>query len=471
MMVLLLSIATFNVFYKLGAFPIYSWDEARHGVSAYEMIKNHNFIVNTYRNRVDYWNLKPPFSFWAIILGYKIAGFNALGLRLSSAIFSILTITMVCIFVNKKYGKLASLVSTLVLSTCTQFLINHSSRTGDADSLFVFLFTLGILSLLHWNTNHSWLYISALSFSFAFLTKSWHSVNIAIIMGLYLFFTGKFRKLTLKNWTILLLCMILPILIWMGFRYQYDGLNFFKKMVMYDLFQRSTTSIENHVGGVFYYFTILLRFFSYWIFILCLASLLLFLKREFLFKTIKSIKNKSDIIGILFWVLVPFILFSFAKTKVRWYILPIYPPLSIIIGVITSKVLLKAKWLYKVILSILIIFVSIFYQLQICTYLNKPVPNLKQDLIEMVTNNKYMKSDNLFIYHLSGQAIWLQSEALTAELSDDLHVNNGNFINFLKTKKSLLLIPTNLYSQQLIKSNKLKIIDTNAWGYLVEKNS
>ena len=52
-----------NVFFLLGNVPVEAWDEARHGVSAYEMLVSHAWIVNTYRGEVDYWNLKPPLSF------------------------------------------------------------------------------------------------------------------------------------------------------------------------------------------------------------------------------------------------------------------------------------------------------------------------------------------------------------------------------------------------------------------------
>ncbi|MED1487887.1 ArnT family glycosyltransferase [Bacillus smithii] len=95
---ILLSVACYNIFFNLGKFPIYSWDEARHGVNAYEMLRQGNFIVNTYRYKMDYWNLKPPLSYWAIMLGYKTAGFNALGLRLISGICAMLTIIIVGIF-------------------------------------------------------------------------------------------------------------------------------------------------------------------------------------------------------------------------------------------------------------------------------------------------------------------------------------------------------------------------------------
>ncbi|MDR4949352.1 ArnT family glycosyltransferase [Neobacillus cucumis] len=470
-MFILLSLAAFNVFYHLGNFPIYSWDEARHGVSAYEMIKNRNFIVNTYRGKADYWNLKPPLSFWAIIAGYKIAGFNALGLRLFSAIFAMITIILVGIFVYKHYGKVATIFSSLILSTCTQFLINHSSRTGDADSLFVLLFTVAILSLLQWNENYTWLYVSGLAFSLAFLTKSWHAGNIAVIMGLYLAITGKFRKLSFKNWLILVMFMSLPILIWAGFRYQYDGLEFFKKMIMYDLMQRSNSSIEGHMGGVSYYFDIVSQFFNYWMLVLFAAIVFILLNKDFSLKSILASKRINFLLGICLWALIPFLLFTFAKTKVRWYILPIYPPLSIMIGVLISKIFLKGNWIIRVSAMILLLSVSLFYESEIYTYLNHPTANLKQSLINKVTNNQVTKGDSIFLYHLTGKTIWLQSEALTAELDDDLRVNNGNFTDFLKSNRALLLVPKNSYSQKLMQSNQLKIIANNKGGYLVEKSS
>ena len=96
--------ALFNIFYGLADFPIFSWDEARHGVSAYEMLKERNFIMNTYKYKVDYWNLKPPLSFWMTMAGYKIAGFNTLGLRLFQQYPPSMTILVTALFVFKKQG-------------------------------------------------------------------------------------------------------------------------------------------------------------------------------------------------------------------------------------------------------------------------------------------------------------------------------------------------------------------------------
>ena len=81
-----------------------SWDEARHGISAYEMIQNKNFIVNTYNYDVDYWNLKPPFSFYGIMLGFGLFGYSVMGLRFYSALSYFLICILCTLFVKKHHG-------------------------------------------------------------------------------------------------------------------------------------------------------------------------------------------------------------------------------------------------------------------------------------------------------------------------------------------------------------------------------
>jgi 4-amino-4-deoxy-L-arabinose transferase-like glycosyltransferase len=470
MITILLAFALFNLFYRLGNFPIYSWDEARHGVSAFEMLKNHNFIVNTYRGKPDYWNLKPVLSFWAIMVGYKLVGFNALGLRLCSAIFAMVTIIIVTRFTYKRYGKVASVVTMLAIITSTQYITNHSARTGDADSLFVCLFTIAILSLLKMDQNRRWLYVSGLGFALAFLTKSWHAGNIAVIIILYLLLTGKFKKLTVKNWILLVVSMSLPVLIWATIRYQYDGITFFKGMVMYDLLHRSSAPIEGHIGGPGYYFHIIAIFFKYWILVLGLLCLFFFVKRKFSWKQFIPVLKNDDVIGLVLWALIPFLLFTIAKTKIRWYILPMYPSLAIIIGVLASKYLQNGKWATRTIVSAVILFVSFFYEYNIISYLNHPMHDYKQSLIDKVAEQSAAKNDRLFIYHPAGSAYWSQSDVLSAELAADFKVQNGGMNAFLKKNKALLLVPKKWYSQPMLETDHLRIVSSNKWGYVVEKN-
>jgi len=61
----LLGIAAYLLFYQLGAHYVLSYDEASHGINAYEMWKSKNYVLHTYQWQPDYYNLKPPLSYLA----------------------------------------------------------------------------------------------------------------------------------------------------------------------------------------------------------------------------------------------------------------------------------------------------------------------------------------------------------------------------------------------------------------------
>ena len=62
------------LFWRLGETPIQQTDEAYHGTNAYEMVQSGNWIINTYKGEVDYFNSKPPLTLWCIASAYEIFG-------------------------------------------------------------------------------------------------------------------------------------------------------------------------------------------------------------------------------------------------------------------------------------------------------------------------------------------------------------------------------------------------------------
>jgi 4-amino-4-deoxy-L-arabinose transferase-like glycosyltransferase len=461
--IIVMALAFCNIFYRLSDFPIFSWDEARHGVNAYEMLKRGNFVVNTYNNKVDYWNLKPPLSFLLTIAGYKIAGFNTLGLRILSAISAFLTILVVFFFSLRKHGLLAAFISALSLVTSTQFLINHSARTADADSFYVLLFTSSIIALLLSEQSTKWLFVSMFSFSLSFLTKSWHAGSIFVIILLYLLFSGGYKPISQKSWIVLFTCMAAPVLIWAGIRYQYDGIEFFKKMITYDLLKRSSTPIEGHIGSKLYYFETLWSYSRYWV-ILLITCFLFYVVSNF-----KRIKPTCYTLGLILWLFIPLILYSMAETKIRWYILPIYPVLSIFIGALCANILQRYRIGVKLALLISIVLISFHYERNILSYIQHPAPKLHLDLLQKIQTINKAKGSDLYIYpHIKG--VWTQNTVLAAELYGDLKVKSGGVRTFLKNDNALLMLKKDKRTKQLLKSNHLTIITSNKWGYIVRKS-
>ena len=135
-----------------------SWDEARHGVNAYEMIQNGDYIQHTYNYRVDDWNLKPSISYWGIVLGFKLFGYSVFGLRFTSA-FSYLLAGIACALFARRYSKETSLLVLGFFCANERPLSAHLARAGDADSIYLLFFTLAMLAMLSVKKNHKNVYL------------------------------------------------------------------------------------------------------------------------------------------------------------------------------------------------------------------------------------------------------------------------------------------------------------------------
>ena len=221
----------FLSFYQLDVKYVDPYDEARHGVNAYEMFRQGELIKSTYCYETDYYNLKPPLSMWGIMLGFLILGKNVFALRAYSAVCYILLVIVVGLFTKRHYGRLESVLAMGLLAINTAPFEAHMVRAGDADSLYVLLFTLAMLCMMEIPQKKSRLYLCGLFFSLAFLTKSFHAGMIVAIGGLYLLLTGEIKKIRPKEMIYFILSAVGPVFLWAVLRLSVDGLSFFKQMI------------------------------------------------------------------------------------------------------------------------------------------------------------------------------------------------------------------------------------------------
>ncbi len=327
--IFIILIAGFNIFYSLELLPINDWDEARHGVTAFEMNQSGNYLITTYQDYPDYWNLKPPLGSWLIAISYQIFGNNTFALRFPSALAALLCIILMMYLAKQIYNSQVSILSGIVLTTGFWFIFMHCGRTGDFDAQMTLLVILTILFLLKTDTKTIYFCLTGLCFSLAFLLKSYLAIQILLIVGCYLIFTKKFELIKLRHYIIFIFFASAPILFWAIARFNYDGLKFFQTMVEYDLVKKSFNGLEGHNENIFYYiYSSIWGLFPWSLFPIGIL---------FLWKKLKIKLNYSKSPILLIWILVPFILFSLAFTKCYWYIYPTYPALAILIGLALNK--------------------------------------------------------------------------------------------------------------------------------------
>ena len=406
-------------FLRLDVGYVSSWDEARHGISAYEMLQNKNFIVNTYNYDVDYWNLKPPFSFYGIMLGFGIFGYSIMGLRFYSALSYFLICILCALFVKKHHGKLSSLF-TLAFLCCNHLMLEtHGARAGDADALYQLFFTIAMLAMMEISENKSRSYICGACFSLAFLTKSYHAGIILVIGGLYMLITGMIKKFKVKEWIFFVLSMAIPAGVWIIARFTQDGLTFFMTMLTEDVLSRSSVASEGHTGSAFFYIE---RYFwdggmIYWLLLLTFlgAGVYLIIKKK------ESIKPYT---GYLLWLFVPLAAFSAVSTKLNWYNYPILVPLCMLAAIAIGKYLESSngKW-QKAVLVVTVIAVGFYgYRTFDAAVLSIHRDALQTFIAESVDREDEIAGANAFIQvrqEMEDGSVWNQNNNFIAEIEGD----------------------------------------------------
>lgn len=322
---LVMAYSIVNSFYDIGIAPIIDWDEARHGVSAFEMMENKNYLVNTYLGEVDYWNLKPPFSFLFVILGYKIFGVNAFGMRFFSALSLPIICLITMIMMKNKFGKISSITSGILFANLAGR-FGHLFLSGDPDAIFfLFYFLCAIFLYKGFVDNDIFFIFSGIFFSLAFLTKASHVITIAIVIFFSSIFLRKEKKFNLKGMSLFFIAGLIPTLIWVILRFNFDGVTFFKNMIEIDILNRTSSALEGHNHELSFYFTVT---FSKLKIFLCLAFIFGILFNLIYIYKIKqnglklSYKFKAFIFIFMSIAITPFFIFSLSKTKLIWYIYP-----------------------------------------------------------------------------------------------------------------------------------------------------
>ncbi|MDD3335798.1 MAG: glycosyltransferase family 39 protein [Eubacteriales bacterium] len=317
---LLLLSAGYALFCNLGVCRIVDYDEARHGINAYEMIRNEDYLVHTYQGETDLWNLKPPLSFWSIALSYRLFGYTPFALRFFSALSTLVAMAMLTLWAWRRMGVIPALMALMVFAFNQGLYGNHFSRFGDADALYQLFFTLAMLCMLQSGRKIKWYYGTALCFALAFLTKATHAINIPVICLLYFLLNRQWRQLNWKDAVGIVLCALVPIAVWAGARYARDGMTFFSAMLQTDVVARveeSASASETDMNVWWYYLSTIISRPALAVG-LCLSALCA------VYCAVRQVtlskETKQAALGCLLWLFAPIVVYSLTGTRFKWYV-------------------------------------------------------------------------------------------------------------------------------------------------------
>ena len=322
-------LASFVLLFNLGTGSLTSWDEAVYAGVSGEIIKSNNWFDLTWKGQP--WSDKPPLYMWMTALFYKIFGINEFSARFFSCICGIGTVILIYFFAKKLYSRNIAVASSLLLISTQHFI--WSAKAGMLDCAFTFFITLSLFLFKLGEEKNIYLFLCPLAFACAFLTKGVGALLIPAILAFYIIFTKKFR--ILKNLYLLsgiFVCFV-ALVWWHWLAISHYGKGFIFGYFTKHLFVRTTQSIEGHTGGIFTYFKVLPNRGRPW-------GAFLFLALPFVAWSMIKKKEKGHVLPLI-WAVTIFVVASLIKTKLHWYIMPIYPASAMLVGWAFGKLFKK----------------------------------------------------------------------------------------------------------------------------------
>lgn len=323
-----------SIIYLLGLLvPINDNDSAHHATIALNMFLNNDPISLV--SHGDPYLDKPHFQFWILQLSFILLGVTTFAYKISSLLFTCLTLFSVYKLARLIYSKDVAINATLILATSFAFLMANMDIRMDA--MLTGAVTFSIWKVIEYLNKNSWksLIFAALGAAIAFSVKGWYGVGIiALTTIFYSISRGAF--LDLFKWRFLSIILfffafITPELI--SFYMQYDmhpellirgttgnsGLRF----ILFDHFYGRMSGQEFGVASsndYLFFFHSLLWSIIPWS-VLYYIGVFDRIARSYREKTLFS--NTS--LAFVYPVIVIFIGMGISKFKLPQYIIPIFP--------------------------------------------------------------------------------------------------------------------------------------------------
>ncbi len=342
---LLFILSTTLIFVNLGVNKLIPYDEAIYAKVSQNILVTGDWLTLSWRTGHP-WFEKPPLYFWISALSLNfLPKMPELAVRLPSAVFGLFSILVVYFFGRRLFGKVAGFISGLCLLTTFHFL--YYSRTGmlDVTCSFFILVALYLYYTATKDTSKVKLIFVGLFIGLAVLTKGAVGfLPLVVVFGYevanFILLVLRTRRFPVKSLGVVLAKLLVVFLMsaliflpWHLIMYNLHGQAFINSYLGYHVINRATLETEDKTGPIYWYLVVLKVSMRLWFVILIPAFFFA------LFKLVQSKTNRSGLFMVTLWSLVVLTVFSLAKSKLVWYIMPIYPAVALLVGYFYSSVL------------------------------------------------------------------------------------------------------------------------------------
>ena len=312
------ALAAFILLFRLWAGSLSSWDEAYYAHISRGLAGSGSWVDFIWGDAA--FMDKPLLYMWATALFYKLLGVSEFTTRLFSALCGMGIVVLAYFFATKVFSRRAGIISSLMLLGTYHFVWFSKMGTLDiAFTLFLFLSVYAFLKARDERVNILW---SAFWFSLAFLTKGVGAFLIPAILGMYVL-TGRRWDMIANRYTVLgILIFLLIGGGWYYERFLLHGGEVLRDGFFHHLVRRTAGTLDGHEGGPLAYVNAVLYKGKPW------GAVGLAVLPFFIYRTFRERREAGYL--LIIWVFVTFFIFTAAKTKLHWYIMPVYPALIMI---------------------------------------------------------------------------------------------------------------------------------------------
>lgn len=324
-LVLLTGFIALLFFTMLGVRPLFVPDEGRYAEIAREMLNRHD-LVTPYLNHIKYFE-KPAMFYWLGAASIKLGGLSEWSLRAVNALIGTLGCLATYFTARKLYDRPTGIVSALVLATSMlYFVMAHMISLDLPVSVFIAISMFGFLLACQDSNQTRYLYIAAVSAACAVLTKGLIGVVFpGLIVAVWMTVTNEWRQLVRLPIIKAFLVFLAVALPW-HITVAYQNPEFFHFYFIEQHILRYTSKGIGHYQPVWFFIPVIVLGFFPWI-----AFLPQVIANSWPCRWSQRHHAKTELF-MLIWAALIFVFFSFSKSKLIPYILPVIPALAILTG-------------------------------------------------------------------------------------------------------------------------------------------
>jgi 4-amino-4-deoxy-L-arabinose transferase-like glycosyltransferase len=320
---LFLAIALMALLFNLNSWGVLEASEARYAEISREMFRSRNLLQPTLLN---IWHFhKPPVTFWLTDLGFELFRVNAFGARFMLQVSLILQGILIYLISQQLFGmKIRSLLAVAIYFSFPLSLVSTRNLTTDN---FLTTLVLGVIysMTVYYCQRKIWgIYGTALVIGIGFLTKGPAIFVVPFGYWCYLIFAHRVRyQMPIKHLIVsFLLCVTLGLSWYVIVAHKMPLLSdYFLGRQLASRVLDADNTFERTKPGWFYPLIFSTT---------TLPWLPIYLASFFASKNRR--KQNLDLLQSLYWLVLPFVVFSLTSSKLMMYLLPIYPGLAILVA-------------------------------------------------------------------------------------------------------------------------------------------